>query len=122
MAQLRPNLIGPINTCRAVSKTMIRARSGCIVNVGSVVGEMGSPGQSVYAASKAGIVGFTRSLAKELGPRGIRANVISPGFIETEMTNRVPEVRRQALLSQIPLGRWGRYGLHSLDAAPAVVL
>ena len=86
---------------------MIKKRSGRIISITSVVGAMGNPGQSNYAAAKAGIIGFTKSLAREVGVRGITVNAIAPGFIETDMTNSLPESQKEALASQIPMGRLG---------------
>jgi 3-oxoacyl-[acyl-carrier protein] reductase len=87
---------------------MTKARTGRIVNISSVVGSSGNAGQSNYAASKAGIEGFTRSLAKEIGSRGITVNAVAPGFIDTDMTRELPEQQTEALLAQIPLGRLGQ--------------
>ncbi len=101
------NLKGIFHCTRAVIKSMIKNRQGKIVNISSVVGEMGNAGQSVYSATKAGIIGFTRSVARELAPRGITANVVSPGFIITEMTEGLPDSVREAYLKDIPLGRFG---------------
>ncbi len=102
------NLTGAFNCTHAVIKTMLRQRWGRIVNIGSVVGAMGNTGQANYAASKAGLEGFTRSVAREVASRGITANVVAPGFIETGMTDRLPEKIKRQLLSQIPIGRMGR--------------
>jgi 3-oxoacyl-[acyl-carrier protein] reductase len=87
---------------------MMKQRMGRIINITSVVGAMGNPGQANYAASKAGVAGMTRALAKELGSRGITVNCVAPGFIETDMTAALPEAQQQALLSQIPLGHLGK--------------
>ncbi len=92
---------------RAVLRGMLRARAGRIVNITSVVGASGNPGQVNYAAAKAGIAGLTRSLAREIGSRGITVNCVAPGFIDTDMTRALPEAGRAALLAQIPLGRLG---------------
>jgi len=92
---------------KGVLRGMMKARKGRIINVASVVGLIGNPGQANYAAAKAGIVGFTRSLAREVASRGITANVVAPGFIDTDMTRGLPEDQRAALASQIPLGRLG---------------
>lgn len=102
------NLKGVLNCTRAVIKSMIKNRSGRLVNISSVVGEMGNAGQSIYSASKAGIIGFTKSVARELAPRNVTANVVSPGFIMTDMTETLPENLREAYLKDIPLGRFGK--------------
>jgi 3-oxoacyl-[acyl-carrier protein] reductase len=104
---LAANLGGVFHTCRAAARGMIRRRSGAIVNVSSVVGLRGNPGQTNYAASKAGIIGFTKSLARELGNRGIRANVVAPGYVRTRLTDVLPEEARGLLLANTPLGRLG---------------
>ena len=101
------NLTGAFLVTRAVVPLMVRARFGRIVNISSVVGLMGNPGHANYCASKAGLVGFSYSLARELAPRNITVNVVAPGFIETEMTAAMPESARAALLKQVPLGRAG---------------
>jgi 3-oxoacyl-[acyl-carrier protein] reductase len=113
---LGTNLGGTFNTCRAVSRGMMKRRAGSIVNISSIVGVHGNPGQTNYAASKAGIIGFTKSLARELGSRGIRANVVAPGYVSTRLTNELPEELQQAMLAQTPLGRFGDPG----DIAGAV--
>jgi 3-oxoacyl-[acyl-carrier protein] reductase len=104
---LDTNLGGTFNTCRAVTRGMMRRRSGSIVNVSSVVGLHGNPGQTNYSASKAGIIGFTKALARELGSRGVRANVVAPGYVSTRLTNELPEELRNAMLANTPLGRLG---------------
>jgi 3-oxoacyl-[acyl-carrier protein] reductase len=104
---LDTNLGGTFNTCRAVTRGMMKRRSGSIVNISSVVGVHGNPGQTNYSASKAGIIGFTKALARELGSRGIRANVVAPGYISTRLTNDLPEELQQAMLGSTPLGRFG---------------
>lgn len=104
---LAVNLKGTFYTCRAAARPMTKQRGGCIVNVTSVVGLMGNAGQANYAASKAGIVGFTKSLAKELGGRGVTANAVAPGFITTDMTSGLSDEIKQAALKEIPLGRLG---------------
>ncbi len=104
---LRVNLDSVFHFSQAVLKSMIKARHGRIVSIGSVVGAMGNPGQANYAASKAGIIGFSRSLAREVASRGITVNVVAPGFIDTEMTAGLPENVRKDLLSRVPLGRLG---------------
>jgi len=102
------NLGSMYRLCKACMKGMTKARWGRIVNISSVVGSSGNAGQSNYAASKAGIEGFSRSLAKEIGSRGITVNAVAPGFIETDMTRGLPEKQAEALLNQIPLGRLGQ--------------
>jgi 3-oxoacyl-[acyl-carrier protein] reductase len=101
------NLRGTFNTCRAVSRKMLRRRAGSIVNLSSVVGVHGNPGQANYAASKAGIIGLTKALARELGSRGVRVNAIAPGYISTELTNVLSEEARGLILQNTPLGRLG---------------
>jgi 3-oxoacyl-[acyl-carrier protein] reductase len=104
---LNVNLRGVFNLSRAVARGMLKRRAGAIVNMTSVVGIHGNPGQTNYAASKAGIVGFTKSLAKELGSRGVRVNAIAPGYITTELTSVLPEELQQLILANTPLGRLG---------------
>ncbi|HEV2104306.1 MAG TPA: 3-oxoacyl-ACP reductase FabG [Candidatus Eisenbacteria bacterium] len=104
---LDTNLGGAFRCCRAVARAMMKARGGRIVNVSSVVGRIGNPGQANYAASKAGLLGLTRALARELASRHVTVNAVCPGFIDTDMTAALPEAARAALLSQIPLGRLG---------------
>ncbi|GAB6067534.1 3-oxoacyl-ACP reductase FabG [Methylothermus subterraneus] len=106
-AILETNLTSVFRLCKACLRGMMKARWGRIVNVGSVVGATGNVGQSNYAAAKAGIVGFTKSLAREVASRGITVNTVAPGFIDTDMTRDLPAEQRQALLSAIPLGRLG---------------
>lgn len=102
------NLGSMYRVCKACLKGMTKARTGRIVNISSVVGASGNAGQTNYTASKAGIEGFTRSLAKEVGSRGITVNAVAPGFIDTDMTRDLPDAHKQALLGQIPLGRLGQ--------------
>ena len=94
-------------TCKAVLRGMMKARRGRIVNIASVVGVMGNAGQANYAAAKVGMIGFSKSLAREVGSRGITVNVVAPGFIVTDMTDALGESAREALLGQVPLGRLG---------------
>ncbi|HEV2902435.1 MAG TPA: 3-oxoacyl-[acyl-carrier-protein] reductase [Gaiellaceae bacterium] len=104
---LDTNLGGTFNTCRAAARGMMRRRSGAIVNVSSIVGLHGNPGQTNYSASKAGIIGFTKALARELGSRGVRANVVAPGYISTRLTTELPEELQSTMLANTPLGRFG---------------
>lgn len=104
---LDTNLVGTYRVVRRATSKMIRARRGRIVLISSVVALSGSAGQSNYAASKAGMIGFARSLARELGGRNVTVNVVSPGFVETDMTASLPETRRTEILSSVPLGRLG---------------
>jgi 3-oxoacyl-[acyl-carrier protein] reductase len=101
------NLGGAFFTCRAVARPMLKRRAGAIVTMSSVVGVHGNAGQTNYAASKAGLIGLTKSLAKELGGRGIRVNAVAPGYIATELTDALPEPAREAILVSTPLGRLG---------------
>jgi len=105
---INTNLSSVYKMSKAVLRGMIKKRSGRIISITSVVGSMGNAGQSNYAAAKAGIMGFTKSLAREVGVRGITVNAIAPGFIDTDMTNSLPEVQKAALASQIPMGRLGK--------------
>ena len=104
---INTNLSSVFKMSKAVLRGMIKKRSGRIISITSVVGAMGNAGQSNYAAAKAGIMGFTKSLAREVGVRGITVNAIAPGFIETDMTDNLPEDQKAALASQIPMGRLG---------------
>jgi 3-oxoacyl-[acyl-carrier protein] reductase len=101
------NLSSVFYTCRAVCRPMMKKRAGTIVNVSSIVGVHGNWGQTNYAASKAGIIGFTKSLAKELGSRNVRANVVAPGYVKTQLTDVLPEDATAAMLTNTPLGRLG---------------
>ncbi|WP_432892942.1 3-oxoacyl-[acyl-carrier-protein] reductase [Kribbella sp. CA-245084] len=104
---IETNLSGSFRVARRAAKGMLRLRKGRIVFISSVVGLLGSPGQVNYAASKSGLIGMARSIARELGSRGITANVVAPGFVETDMTAVLPEETQKQYLSQIPLGRFG---------------
>jgi 3-oxoacyl-[acyl-carrier protein] reductase len=106
-AVLETNLSSVFYTCRAVTRGMMKRRGGSIVNLSSIVGLHGNWGQSNYAASKGGIVAFTKSLAQELGSRGVRANVVAPGYIKTQLTDAIPEEAQQQMLGLTPLGRFG---------------
>ncbi|HZE92505.1 MAG TPA: 3-oxoacyl-ACP reductase FabG [Rhizobacter sp.] len=115
-AVLDTNLKAVFRMSRAVTRTMMKQRYGRIINITSVVGASGNAGQANYAAAKAGVAGMTRSLARELGSRGITVNCVAPGFIETDMTKELSEQQTSGLLAQIPLGRLG----HASDIANAV--
>ena len=104
---IETNLSSVFYTCRAVCRPMMKKRSGSIVNVSSIVGVHGNWGQTNYAASKAGIIGFTKSLARELGSRNVRANVVAPGYVRTQLTDVLPEEATAAMLQNTPLGRLG---------------
>jgi 3-oxoacyl-[acyl-carrier protein] reductase len=104
---METNLSSVFYTCRAVCRPMMKKRAGAIVNVSSIVGVHGNWGQTNYAASKAGIIGFTKSLARELGSRGVRANVVAPGYVKTQLTGVLPEEATAAMLQNTPLGRLG---------------
>jgi 3-oxoacyl-[acyl-carrier protein] reductase len=111
------NLKGAFTLCKAFARTFMKQRSGRIINIASVIGLMGNAGQANYAASKAGLIGFTKSIARELSSRGVTCNAIAPGFIETDMTAALNESQRQAILEKIPLNRLGQVE----DIAQAVV-
>jgi 3-oxoacyl-[acyl-carrier protein] reductase len=104
---LETDLSSVYRTCKAVMRGMMKARHGRIINIASVIAVMGNAGQSNYAAAKAGMIGFSKSLAREVGSRGITVNVVAPGFIVTDMTDALSEDNRNALLAQVPLGRLG---------------
>lgn len=110
------NLSSVFYTCRAVTRPMMKKRSGSIVNISSIVGVHGNGGQTNYAASKAGMIGFTKSLARELGSRNVRANVVAPGYVKSRLTEVLPEEATAAMLAQTPLGRLGE----AADVAGAV--
>jgi len=114
---LAANLTGMYSISKACLRGMMKAKKGRIINIASVVAVMGNPGQANYAATKAGMIGFSKSLAREIGSRGITVNVVAPGFVDTDMTRDLPEDNRNAMLSQVPLGRLG----DSADIANAVV-
>ena len=116
-AVLNVNLKGTFNCTKAVSRVMLKQKSGRIVSIASVIGLMGNAGQANYAASKAGMIGLTKSVARELASRGITANAIAPGFIQTEMTDRLPDAVKQAMLAQIPMATFGQ----PLDIAEAAL-
>ena len=105
---IETNLSGVFHTCRAAARGMMKRRSGSIVNISSIVGLHGNPGQTNYSASKAGIIGFTKALARELGTRGVRANVVAPGYIDTRLTQAIAEEMRELMLANTPLGRFGK--------------
>lgn len=105
---IRVNLESYFRLCRKAVRPMMKARGGRIIGIASIVGVTGNPGQSNYCASKAGMIGFTKSLAQEVASRGITANTIAPGFIESPMTDGLPEAQKEALLGQIPTGRLGQ--------------
>jgi 3-oxoacyl-[acyl-carrier protein] reductase len=114
--QLQVNLTGAFNLIRAVTRPMMKARGGAIVNVTSVVGEMGNAGQAAYSATKAGLIGLTKSVARELASRNVRVNAVAPGYIDTDMTADLPEAAKTKMMELIPLARLGR----AEDVAAAV--
>ena len=105
---INTNLSSIFHLSKGVMRGMMKAKKGRIINIASVVGLIGNPGQANYCAAKAGIIGFTKSMAREIGSRGITVNVVAPGFIDTDMTKDLPEASRDAMLSQVPLGRLGQ--------------
>lgn len=105
---VRVNLKGTWNMCKHITRHFLKLRQGSIINISSVVALIGNPGQANYVASKAGIIGLTKTLAKELGSRQIRVNAIAPGFIQTDMTDKLPDAAKEAYLKQIPLNRLGQ--------------
>jgi 3-oxoacyl-[acyl-carrier protein] reductase len=114
---LNTNLAGVFRVSKACLRGMLKAKHGRVINIASVIGLMGNPGQANYAAAKAGIIGFSKSMAREVGSRNITVNVVAPGFIDTDMTRVLPEQQRNAMLTQVPLGRLGEAD----DIANAVV-
>jgi 3-oxoacyl-[acyl-carrier protein] reductase len=106
-AVIETNLSGAFYTCRAAARGMMRRRAGSVVNISSIVGVHGNPGQTNYSASKAGIIGFTKALARELGNRGVRANVVAPGYVDTRLTQVIAEEMKELMLANTPLGRFG---------------
>jgi 3-oxoacyl-[acyl-carrier protein] reductase len=105
---IETNLGGVFHTCRAAARGMMKRRAGSIVNISSIVGLHGNPGQTNYSASKAGIIGFTKALARELGNRGVRANVVAPGYVDTRLTQVIADDMRELMLANTPLGRFGQ--------------
>jgi 3-oxoacyl-[acyl-carrier protein] reductase len=107
-AVIETNLGGVFHTCRAAARGMMKRRAGSIVNISSIVGLHGNPGQTNYSASKAGIIGFTKALARELGNRGVRANVVAPGYVDTRLTQVIADDMKELMLANTPLGRFGQ--------------
>ena len=105
---IQPNLNGTFNMCRHITPIMLKQKSGTIINLSSIVGVMGNAGQVNYAASKAGVIGLTKALARELSSRAIKVNAIAPGFIETDMTDQLSDRVKDSMLTQIPLKRFGQ--------------
>jgi 3-oxoacyl-[acyl-carrier protein] reductase len=105
---IETNLGGVFHTCRAAARGMMKRRAGSIVNISSIVGVHGNPGQTNYSASKAGIIGFTKALARELGVRGVRANVVAPGYVDTRLTQVIADDMKEVMLANTPLGRFGQ--------------
>jgi len=105
---IETNLGGVFHTCRAAVRGMMKRRAGSIVNISSIVGLHGNPGQTNYSASKAGIIGFTKALARELGIRGVRANVVAPGYVDTRLTEVIADEMKELMLANTPLGRLGK--------------
>ena len=116
-AVMSTNLSGVYRVCKATLRGMMKAKHGRIINIASVIAVMGNPGQANYAAAKAGIIGFSKSLAREVGSRNITVNVVAPGFVDTDMTRVLPEEQRAAMLAQVPLARLGE----ARDIADSVV-
>ncbi|KAF9976864.1 reductase [Modicella reniformis] len=114
---INTNLMGTIWINKAIAKGMIRRKRGAIINISSVVGIQGNIGQSIYSASKAALIGFSKSLSKELGSRGITVNVIAPGYIDTDMTSSIPEEKKKEIIAKTSLGRFG----HPEDVAEAAL-
>jgi 3-oxoacyl-[acyl-carrier protein] reductase len=107
-AVIETNLKGSFNTMRHIARYMLKQKGGSIINISSVSGILGNPGQMNYCASKAGVIGMTKSMARELASRGIRVNAVAPGFVATEMTDKISDAAREAGLAQIPFGRFGQ--------------
>jgi 3-oxoacyl-[acyl-carrier protein] reductase len=114
---LAVNLTGVFNCTKVVATLMMKQRYGKIINIASIVGQMGNFGQANYAASKAGVIGFTKTVARELASRGITVNAVAPGFIQTAMTEKIPEEVKKKMFEQIPMGKFGK----PEDVAQAVV-